>query len=625
MSILELFDTTSDWLWEVDDEGRYTYVSPGVSQLLGYEPNEMLGRTPFDFMPESEVGRVSQAFKKAKEAQEPIDRLINKAIHKQGHIVVLETSGQPIVENGTLVGYRGIDRDVTKRETIQKELKETAALLGGVLNSIPDLIAIMDTEHRIIRLNSSAYDFFNKSHEEVVGQFCYELIGRQSPCDDCSSHKAVQTKEPAQVIRYVPSMDRWLDARSYPMVSSDGEVTHVIEHVRDVTEQKHNEESMLHSQKLESLGVLAGGIAHDFNNILTAIIGNADLASFDIPADSPATKSLQDLKEAALRAAKLCDQMVAYAGKARFNSEARDLRQLISELRQLIFASISKKVTIRYEFPEELPAVQMDPAQMGQVIMNLVANAAEAYGSDEGEIVISLACCDCDVAAMNQNYLGQAITAGQYVVMKVEDHGAGMTTEVQKRLFEPFYSTKFLGRGLGLAAVLGIIRTHRGAITVHSKLGKGSTVSVFLPIASSTSLQEKETVKEMTLDKNVLKNKVVLLIDDEEIVRRVAKSMLERMGCEVLLANDGQEGVDLYQSKNGEIDCVLVDLTMPRLDGVETLHAIRKMDEQAIVILSSGYPLEEAASRCKDIKPSGIVHKPYEYEKLQQELVSLLP
>ena len=625
MSMIELFETTSDWLWEVDGEGRYTYVSPGVSQLLGYEPNELLGRTPFDFMPEDEVQRVSQAFQRAKEARMPIDRLLNKAIHKNGHIVVLETSGQPIFEKGALVGYRGIDRDVTKRESIQKELTETAALLGGVLNSIPDFIAIMDTNHRIIRLNTAGYDFFNKSHEEVVGQYCYELIGRQSRCEECSSHKAVQTKKPAQVIRYVEEMDSWLDARSYPMVSSDGEVTHIIEHVRDVTKEKHNEESMLHTQKLESLGVLAGGIAHDFNNILTAIIGNADLASFDIPAGSPATKSLNDLKEAALRAAKLCDQMVAYAGKARFNSEARDLRQLLNELRQLIYASVSKKITVKYVFPEELPPVQMDPAQMGQVIMNLIANGAEAYGSDEGEIVISLDCCNCDDIPVNQNYLGQALKPLQYVEMKVEDRGVGMSTEVQKRLFEPFYSTKFLGRGLGLAAVLGIVRTHRGAISIHSREGEGSTVSVFLPVATAASLQEKETVKEMTLDKNVLKDKVVLLIDDEEIVRRVAKSMLERMGCEVLLANDGQEGVELYQSKQAEIDCVLVDLTMPRLDGVETLHAIRKLDEQAIVILSSGYPLEEAARRCKDIKPSGIVHKPYEYEKLQQELVCLLP
>ena len=625
MSFIELFDTTSDWLWEVDSEGRYTYASPGVSRLLGYEPNELLGRTPFDFMPEDEANKIASAFARAKANGEPIVRLLNSAIHRDGHIIVLETSGQPIFKNGELVGYRGIDRDVTKRIQIQQELKETAALLEGVLNAIPDLIGIMDAEHRVIRLNAAGYEFFNKSHEEAQGRHCYELLGLSKPCQDCSSINAIKTKKPAQVIRYVPSVDRWLDARSYPMVNGDGKVTHVIEHVRDVTEQKHNEETLLHSQKLESLGVLAGGISHDFNNILTAIIGNADLAAFELDADSPAVESLNDLKAAAQRAAKLCDQMVAYAGKARFNSEARDLRQLILELRELLYASISKKVTIAYEFPEELPLVQMDPAQLGQVVLNLAANAAESYGSEEGEITISLESCRCDERVLSNHYLGYPLAAGEYVAMSVTDQGAGMDTEVLNRLFEPFYSTKFLGRGLGLAAVLGIVRTHQGAISVESKKGEGSRITVFLPIALSAHLQVKEEVSEDIVDKNALKDKVVLLIDDEEIVRRVAKSMLQRMGCEVLIARDGQEGLDIYKAHKDRIDCVLLDLTMPRLDGVETLYAIRAVNEDAVVILSSGYPLEEAASRCQEVKPTGIVHKPYEFEKLLHELISHLP
>ena len=629
----ELIESVSDWLWEVDAKGRYTYVSSSVKKLLGYSPEEILGKTPFDLMTNSEAESVEQIYNELSAARKPIVRLLNRTIHRDGHEVVLETSGLPVIIDGVFKGYRGIDRDVTKRVRLERdrqrltsELRHTASLLESVLNAIPDMIGILDTNRKVVRYNAAGYKYLGIKPEDAIGQRCHELIGRDEPCEECPTELAIETKTANQVVRKSTITNKWFDIRSYPMIDDLGKVLYVIEHIRDITEQKQQEEMLLHRQKLESLGVMAGGIAHDFNNLLTSIMGNADLAELELVKDSPACYSINELKVAARRAAGLCSQLLAYAGKARFVIEEIDLRLLVGEMEDLLKASMSKKVNLTRDFPEELPKIRVDTTQIRQIAMNLVINAAEACAVSGGDVNISIGCEQRTVASFGDAYASDNLIDGEYVYLRVADTGCGMAEENRKHLFEPFFSTKTIGRGLGLSAVLGIVKSHNGAITFESRLDEGTVFTVYLPVKRTTrALGQLKPRPASSVDSHKgLAGKTILLVDDEKMVRKVAEAMLKKMKMAVLAADDGESAIAIYEEKCKEIDGVILDLSMPGLDGFETLRAIRRINKNAVVILSSGYTIEEADSICQELQPNGIVSKPMEFKRLKEELSQLL-
>ena len=268
--------------------------------------------------------------------------------------------------------------------------------------------------------------------------------------------------------------------------------------VRDITQRKRAEQQqhelemqVQQAQKLESLGLLAGGIAHDFNNLLTAILGHANLALMDLAPESPVRDSLREIDKASVRAAELCRQMLAYAGKGRFVLEAINLSRLIEELAHLLHVSISKKILLRCHLAEKLPSINADPAELRQVAMSLVINAAEAVGDTEGVIAISTGVMQCSEEYLRGSHLTEPPASGQYVFLEVVDTGCGMDAETRNRIFDPFFTTKFAGRGLGLAAVLGIVRSHRGTLRVESEPGCGTTFRVLFPTgAKAAALKE---------------------------------------------------------------------------------------------------------------------------------------
>ncbi len=418
----------------------------------------------------------------------------------------------------------------------------------------------------------------------------------------------------------------------YRIVTADGRVlwVHDLVHVArdaegnavdlrgliiDISARKHAEEEnrriqeqLLQVQKLESLGVLAGGIAHDFNNLLTAILGNASLVQLTMPPSDPSRQRVDAMVTAAKRAADLTQELLAYSGKGAFQIKPLDLSKHLSEGAHLLETTLPKKVQLQLDVAEDLPLVEADAAQMQQVFMNLVLNGAEAIGAERGTVVLTTSVLNVD--ERDPRDLLEELSPGRYVCAQVHDTGCGIDVDTQKRIFEPFYSTKAQGRGLGLAAVMGIVRGHGGAIRIYSTPGEGTTFKVYLP--ASTATRAPDTAEEMP----AVVGGTVLIIDDEEDVRIAANHMLGHLGFDTLEACDGIEGLTMFKARHQELTAVLLDMTMPEMGGEEVFREIRRMGSDVPVILSSGYNESQATRRFSGKGLAGFLQKPYTIHQL---------
>ena len=483
--------------------------------------------------------------------------------------------------------------------------------------------------------------FFNESLCAILGYGAEELLGKNYRLyypEDVST-------EVFRVLLEVRDTGEPLEVAEWPIVRKDGSQGHVevscarvLDDVgrpvgfrgimRDVTdrheaeeERKQFEEQLRQTQKLESLGVLAGGVAHDFNNLLVAVLANAALAQEEAPPDSPALESLRQIELSAQRAADLANQMLTYSGKGNFIVQPTDLSEVVKEIAHLLQVSVSRKASLVCDLSESLPAVEGDPTQLRQVVMNLITNASEAIPGNEGTITIRTTSMYADESFMEGAAVSGEAAAGDYVVVEVQDNGCGMSEETRQRIFDPFYTSKFTGRGLGLATVMGIVRGHNGIIKVDSTEGVGTTFTVLFP-ASQESYRAEEPEPVAALENPT--GGTLLVIDDEELIVDVAARVLERAGYDVLTAFDGLEGVEVFKAHADEIDVVLLDMTMPRMGGVETFLALTDIRPDLPVVLTSGFNEQEAATHFRDRKPSGFVQKPFRGADLLRKLHEIL-
>ena len=385
---------------------------------------------------------------------------------------------------------------------------------------------------------------------------------------------------------------------------------------------------MQHTQKLESLGVLAGGIAHDFNNLLMGILGNADLALDALSPLSPGRDNIMEIEKASKRAADLANQMLAYSGKGRFVIETIDLNRLVGEIAHLIEVAIPKKVSLQYRFADDLPVFSGDATQIRQVIMNLITNASESVGKKSGGISLvtgSAYFSQNDLNRMNELLQvsdEQPLPEGRYVYIEVSDTGCGMDPAALNRIFDPFYTTKFTGRGLGLSAVLGIVRGHKGALDIKTEKGKGSTFRVLFPGMEMVSAKTKADESTGTGAQGWQGEGTVLIVDDEPLVCEVGEQMLKRMGFDVFTASDGEKALEVYRDHN--ITCVLLDLTMPAMDGKETFLELQKINPDVKVILCSGYNEQDVVTHFSSKGLAGFLQKPFKKAALMKKLAEVL-
>jgi signal transduction histidine kinase len=371
-----------------------------------------------------------------------------------------------------------------------------------------------------------------------------------------------------------------------------------------------------HTQKLESLGVLAGGIAHDFNNLLVGILGNSQLALRALRS-GPAKQSVERIEAAARRAADLTRQMLAFSGKGHFVTEAIDLNAEVEEMGQLLTAGTSKKATMRWLLHEEPLLVEADRSQLQQVVMNLITNASDALEDQPGVITLRTGVMVADADYLHAMDVGGDIVAGRYAYLEVSDTGCGMNEATRARMFDPFYTTKSQGRGLGMAATLGIVRGHHGAMQVTSEPGQGTTIKLLLPILDGHGLEDPEPSMPPVRHG---RGGLVLVVDDEEAVRDFLDTALPHMGYEALLASDGHEALSLYRARKDDLCGVILDVTMPNMSGEEVFRELTRISPDVRVLVSSGFSAEDISRRFPGKGLRGFIQKPYRLSELGEKL-----
>jgi PAS domain S-box-containing protein len=498
-------------------------------------------------------------------------------------------------------------------------------LLDLFLSSTEDYgIILLDPEGRVERWSRGAERLFGYSADEIVGTPGHVIF---VPPDRKAGVPEVELQQAAVGGR--AEDERWHVRKdgsrfwaSGVMIAlkENGDLRGFAKVVRDFTERRRLDEAVRQTQKLESVGVLAAGVAHDFNNVLTAILGNIALLRRRLERngkDEQSDKLLTGAERAANRAADLVRQLLNYAGKGRRELQPVDICQVVHDALAIVQASVSRKITLRSDVPDACPRIPADVGQLQQLVLNLVLNAAEAIGDEKGEVRVRVRVRIVSDIELAERFAGYALPAKSYTELVVTDTGAGMDEATLEKIFDPFFTTKFMGRGLGLAAALGVVRSHGGGIAVESSPGRGTTFTVLLPVEDGNELPL--TVSE-SLTESARGAGLVLVIDDEVGIRTMIQTALEELGYTIITAEHGAQGLELFQRSSQEISMVLLDVVMPVLDGPETARAIQEINPDVPILVTSGLGDQDALGRFTDIRIAGFVPKPFAPDQLGQAI-----
>ncbi len=492
--------------------------------------------------------------------------------------------------------------EVANRKLAQYGLQHTNAMLGSLIDACPLAIIAFNLDGSVRNENAAAEAM--RLAENPEARELANRAGRGEP--------VVNTELACEVDGKTLHLNIWAS----PILSESTRIDGTVMLAAEVSGRKALEAHIQQNQRLESIGVLAGGIAHDFNNLLTGVLGNASLLQSLFEPGSRGANVTNDLVVAGQTMARLTGQMLAYSGRGRFFVEPLDLSTEVRRITDLVQASIPKNVRLGLTLSEGLPAIEADSGQLQQVVMNLVINGAEALGAGQGTVEVSTLARRAEQTELAFSVVQPPVPAGEHVVLEVRDTGVGMDQETKLRIFDPFFSTKFTGRGLGLSAVLGIVRAHRGALTVESRAGFGTTFRVFFPCSAKPAMPRETAASHRG-------SGMVLVVDDEDLVLRMAQSVLDAAGYEALTANNGIEALEIYAAQSSRIDAVLLDVTMPVMGGEETMTQLVSRWPDVVVIATSGYDREEAVSRFAP-RPAGFLQKPYTAAQLSSKVAEVL-
>lgn len=532
---------------------------------------------------------------------------------------VRDASGQPIA-------FVGVTKDITARKQAAEALEKSEARYRGLVERAGAGVATTDLEGKFTLVNQALCDMIGYSEQELIARPFADFlhpddIGRvleiflsasQNPGREVLLEFRVIHKDGRIIYCHSNPTSLWYQGE---IIGFSAIIQDITARVRAEEERERLQAQMQHVQKLESLSVLAGGVAHDFNNLLVAILGNADLALMELPSYSSTRPSLEEIKKAAQRAAGLSAQMLAYSGRGRFVVGPVNLSELVRGMEELLRATSSLKALLKYELAADLPLITADVTQIRQVVMNLVTNASESLGEASGTITIATKVVEADQTYLSQTYLGEALPEGRYVSLEVSDTGSGMDEATLARIFEPFFSTKFTGRGLGLPATLGIVRGHKGAVKVESTLGKGTTFTVLFPVGEQPPSSQQPPLK-LSEESPWRGSGTILVVDEEEAVCKVAKAMLERYGFTVRTAANGPQAIQVAGENPAELVAVLLDAKAPDMEIAQTFYELQRLHPGLPIILTSGYSREEINGRLVGLGLAGVIQKPFQLEVL---------
>ncbi len=603
-----------------------------AEHIFGWKASEVVGKHfgEWEFVHPVDAADVAGVAARLMQGIELRNTSRNRNLTKSGAVINCLWHNSVVRDlEGKTVSILSFVQDVTEHERALKIIKENELLYHTLTEATNTGYVLVDSAAVVLDVNDEYVRLTGrKSHTDVKGHCVSEWIA------------------PEDLDRFIADMPRLLEmgqARNYEVQfrTPEGELVPVevnakVRHDEDgpqilafcrslaprrraEAERNEIERRLLESQKLESLGVLSGGIAHDFNNLLTAVIGNVCLAAIEVGGSNRVLEDhLLQIETAATRASDLCKQLLAYSGRGRFVLEKLDLNSIIRELSNLLGFSLSKKASLKFHLEPALPLILGDPTQVRQILMNLVINASEAIGDADGSIEVRTGVMSASSEFLSGAGVGADLPEAEYVCLEIADTGSGMSAEVQTRIFEPFFTTKFVGRGLGLAATLGIVRSHRGALRVDSLAGKGTTFRVLFPKVHGATVAALPPQ-----DQGKWRGEgIVLIVDDEEIVRATAAAMLKALGFDAVLAEDGMVGVERYEEvlrSGGRFTFVLLDCHMPRKNGAETLTELMRLDPAARVLMMSGYNEQDMLSRAP-CGPAGFMEKPFRMETVRQKV-----
>lgn len=626
-----------DAIIRIDQQGAIQSWNPMAEKMFGYSETEALGKLVENLLIPERLHNehLSQFHRHLKQESNEFSRVRveGRAQCKDGSELPIEFVSTPVRKDNTLALIM-VMRDISERKAAERALTDSHAnleiLVAQRTREVRDLATIIEVTVNFVGIANvqGRVLYINPAGRKLVG------LELDAPVDTLSFsdfHDSETCQRLAEDI--IPkTLEQGIYEDEFDFIGSDGNViptactimslpdeqgqadrTAVI--ARDLRDEIALQRQVEHGQRLESLGVLAGGIAHDFNNILTAILGNAALAELKIDQPLKTARYLRNIIKSSERAAGLCKQMLAYSGKGKFVVKPLNMSEMVDEITTLLKVSIARNVTIDINLDQQLPAVDVDEAQIQQVIMNLVINASDAIGEHDGTITVETGVMNTDDSSWRTSFVQDDLPQGRYVYLEVSDNGCGMDDKTLQHIFDPFFTTKFTGRGLGLSAVLGIIRGHQGSLKIDSKPGHGTSFRMLLPISQHKVVCD-ETGQE---DTNAWHSSgTILIIDDEDAILEIASIMIEDMGFKTITASDGIEGVNAYRQNQDEITVVLLDMTMPKMDGLECFQELQKINNDVIVILSSGYNEQDAISHFTSKSLAGFIQKPYRSEALEQ-------
>ncbi len=598
-----------------------TFANQAFCRFYGMKYEDLLGRKWLDCLSEIERARMEPLYDEL--SADPRLREMELQLQgPEGHPRWMHWTDVPVYdEDGFLIEFQSSGYDITERREAERALRESEENLRSVFELAPDSIFLADEMGRIIQVNTALSALLGRPREQITSGsvadfFPADLLDRirqrlSTPSESADFFEGAFVRDDGARIPVELGTQK-LMLRGEPVMLAVA---------RDLTDRKRAEEEkrklenqIQQTQKLECLGVLAGGIAHDFNNLLMVMLGHSNLASRQLPTLSPVRENVREIERAAQRAAELCRQMLAYSGKGRGAVTRVSLRDLIDDMADMLEVSVSKKAVLRVRHADGIPPVDGDASQLRQVIMNLILNASEAVGERSGVISISTGAVTADSATLADAWAAADLAPGLYVYVEVADTGVGMDPETLSSIFDPFFTTKFSGRGLGLAAVLGIVRSHRGAVVVTSEKGRGSVFRVLLPPASGAEPARKAQAEKHAREKALAGT--VLLADDEETVRALEKAMLEAIGCTVILAEDGRDAIEVMRSRGSDVDCLLLDLTMPHMNGREAVSELRRLGWETPVVVCTGYDTAEVSTTFEGLDIAAVVQKPFDLNTL---------
>ncbi|HYG74303.1 MAG TPA: PAS domain S-box protein [Planctomycetota bacterium] len=631
---LEIIESAQEGVVILDSDLRYVFWNAFMEKLNRVPARDLLGKYPwevFPFLREQGVDRMLREALQGKTINSPdiCDRDPQTGIEtwSSGRISPLRK------RNGEIAGVLVLVRDVTQRRLAEEQLRHAEERFRNLVNYSHEVIMVIAPDGRKTYVNPAVERVLGYSVEEFLSA---PLFSSVHPDD------SARAREMLANILQTPNKMVTLEIRG---IRKDGTVASmeavaknlidvpgvnaIVVNMWDISDRKNAEAErtrleaqIQHAQRLESLGVLAGGIAHDFNNLLVGILGNADLALNELSQHAPGRSNIEDIRTASIRASELTRQMLAYSGRGKFLVEPIDLNELIREMGHLIQVSISKKAVLKYNLDPGAPVIEGDVSQIRQVVMNLIINASEALGDETGTITLTTGNVEADERYLSEIVVNEKLAPGHYAYLEISDTGCGMDKETQARIFDPFFSTKFTGRGLGLSAVLGIVRGHKGAIKIYSEPGKGTSFKLLFP--SSAQPRKPRWTPPPIGPEQWRGSGTILVIDDEELMRSVIRQSLEKFGFKVLAASDGIEGLEVFRANADSIVAVVLDMTMPRMSGEETYLELRRIRRDVRVLLTSGYNEQDATNRFAGKGPAGFIQKPFRVASLVEKIREIL-